>query len=48
MGKRKTHEEFVAEVNKLNPHIEISGLYVNAESKINCKCNVCGYEWTRK
>ena len=46
MGKRKTHEEFVAEVNKLNPHIEISGLYVNAESKINCKCNVCGYEWT--
>ena len=31
MGKRKTHEEFVAEVNKLNPHIEISGLYVNAQ-----------------
>ena len=46
MGNRKTHEGFVAEVNKLNPHIEISGLYVNAESKINCKCNVCGYEWT--
>lgn len=46
MSKKKTHEEFLQEVNKINPHIEISGLYVNVESKINCKCKVCGYEWT--
>lgn len=46
MGRKKTHEEFLQEVNKINPHIEISGLYVNVESKINCKCKVCDYEWT--
>ena len=46
MSKKKTHEEFLQEVNKINPHIEISGLYGNVESKINCKCKVCDYEWT--
>ena len=27
MGKKKTHEQYVAEVTKINPNIEVVGIY---------------------
>ena len=45
MGKRKTHEEFVAEVAKVNPNIEIIGQYTKSTNRIACKCNIDGFEW---
>lgn len=46
MPRAKTNEEYYAEVSRINPDIEISGLYVNGNSKMHCKCKICRYEWT--
>ncbi len=41
---RKDHQKFVEEMKTKNPLIEISGQYVNAHTKILCKCKEHG-EW---
>lgn len=46
MPRAKTNEQYYAEVSYINPNIEILGFYVNGNSKMNCKCKICGYEWT--
>ena len=43
--EKKTHEEFVNEMNKINSNIEILGEYVNTRTKIKCKCKIDGHEW---
>ena len=43
---KKTHEEFIQEMNEINPNIEIFGQYVNTRTKIKCRCKIDGYEWT--
>ena len=43
--KRKTHEQFVAEMKEIHPNIEVLGQYVNANIKIKCKCLIDNYEW---
>ena len=43
--RRKTHSQFVEELEQINPHIQINGTYKNARTKIQCKCLICGYEW---
>lgn len=35
----KSREEFIAEVKKINPHIDIIGEYTGARKKILCQCN---------
>ena len=45
MSKRKTHEEFILEVQNLNPNYTIIGKYTNCKTNIKCKCNICGNEW---
>ena len=45
MAKKKTHEEYVEEVAKINPDIEVVGVYVNNSTKILHRCKKCGYEW---
>ena len=45
MVKTKTHEEFVNEINKLNPNIEVLSMYVNAHTNIKFRCKICGYKW---
>ena len=45
MSKRKTHEEFMLEIQNLSPHYTIIGRYTNCKTKIKCKCNICGNEW---
>lgn len=43
--KTKTHEQYVLELNKINPTIKILEKYKNTHTKILHKCNICGYEW---
>ena len=45
MSKRKTHEEYVAEVAIKNPNIEVVGTYIDAKTKILHRCKVDGHEW---
>ena len=37
---------FLDRVKKLQPEIEIIGNYNSSNSKIQCKCNKCGYMWS--
>lgn len=45
---RKNHEEFVRELEAINPDVEVKGHYRNVETKIEVRCKVCGYEWKSK
>ncbi len=42
---KRTHEQFVIEMQDLFPNIEIMEKYKSANEKILVKCNICGYEW---
>ena len=44
-NKRKTHEQFLQDLYKINPAIEVLGTYVDSSTKIKCICNICGHEW---
>lgn len=46
MGKKKTHEEFITELSKLNSKIELLEEYKGSDKKILCKCLICGHKWT--
>ena len=41
----KTHEQYVSELFKVNPMIEVLGRYVNAHTPILHRCNVDAHEW---
>lgn len=45
MPKRKSHEEYVQELAKVNPSIEVLGTYINNYTKILHKCKTHDYEW---
>lgn len=38
---KRTHEEFIDLINKINPNIIILGKYINNQTKIECKCKKC-------
>lgn len=41
----KSQDRFVAEIEKVNPNVEIIETYVGRHSPIRAKCKVCGYIW---
>ena len=43
---RKNHEQYKEEVRKINPFIEVIGLYVDANTPILHKCLIDNHEWT--
>lgn len=45
MVKKKTHKEFIKEINIKQPNIEILGTYIDAKTKIKCRCKIDGCEW---
>lgn len=45
MPRKKTHEEYMAEVAVINPNIEVIGMYNGAHKKIMHRCLIDGYEW---
>lgn len=47
MSRRKTHEEFMAEMAVKNTKVTVLGKYVNRNTKVLVKCNACGYEWEK-
>lgn len=46
--RKKTHEEYVAELAVRNSNIEVVDKYVNASTKIKHRCFIDGYEWFAK
>lgn len=45
MAKRKTQEEYIAEVSMINPNVEVLGQYIDSNTKILHRCKIDGYEW---
>ena len=45
MGKKKTHAEYVAELAKINPDIEVVGIYMGANVKIPHRCKKHNVVW---
>lgn len=45
MGKRKTHEEYTLEVERINPNIEVIGRYAGHSTKILHKNKICKHEF---
>uniref|UniRef100_UPI00359CBA0B zinc-ribbon domain-containing protein n=1 Tax=Collinsella bouchesdurhonensis TaxID=1907654 RepID=UPI00359CBA0B len=45
MRRRKSHEDFVAELRTKNPDVEVLGKYKGNKERIPCKCRRCGREW---
>ena len=43
--KRKTHQEFIEELQKNNQKVVAIGTYVNYSTKIETKCVKCGHIW---
>ena len=43
--KKRTHEEYVAELKDKNPDIEVIERYINSSTKIRHRCLKDGYEW---
>ena len=46
MTKRKTDEEFRSELLSINSAIIPLEPYINGRTKILCRCDSCGYEWS--
>ena len=45
LKQRKTHEQFLQELQQVNPNIEVLGTYKTGHNKILCRCKIDGYEW---
>lgn len=45
MNRKKTHKEYVAEVAKIHPNIEVLGTYVDNKTNILHRCIIDGNEW---
>ena len=39
-------ETFKERMKEINPNIEVLGEYINSDSKIDCKCKICGNPWS--
>ena len=43
--KHKTHNEFIDELHKISPEIEVLSKYESTHTKVRVKCGKCGNEW---
>lgn len=46
--KKRTNEEFLTELKKVNPSIIALDTYKDSRTKISCKCLVCNHIWETK
>lgn len=46
VSRKKTQEEYVAEVTRINPNIDVIESYINAKTAILHKCKIDGYQWS--
>lgn len=47
-AKRKSHEQFVMELNNINSNIEVLGEYETNDKPLQCKCKIDGHIWNAK
>ena len=40
MPKRKTHNDFIKELNKINTDVDVLEQYINNNSKMKCRCKI--------
>ena len=45
MAKKKSNEEFIKQLEEHNPEVIPLEPYVNAKTRLQCKCRKCGFEW---
>jgi len=45
IAEAKSMEQFVEDLHRVNPNIEVIGEYVNTHTKIKCRCKIDGTEW---
>ena len=46
MARKKTHEEFVLQVNEIfNNEIEVLGTFIKTSERVLVKCKKCNHEW---
>lgn len=43
--KKRTHNEFVEEMNSINNNIIVRGKFQNVSTKIDVECRICGNKW---
>ena len=43
---KKTTQQFINEIQQINPNIKILGKYINAYTKIDCECLKCKNVWS--
>ena len=44
-NRRKTHEDFIIELNNINPNIEILSEYRTTSEKVLCRCTIDDFKW---
>lgn len=44
-ARRKNPEEYQKEIRKIHPNFELLTEYINSNTKVQVRCNDCGYEW---
>lgn len=42
---KKSQEQVICEIEKVNPNIKVIGNYINAQTKLTVKCQICGNVW---
>jgi hypothetical protein len=45
MGRKRTHEQYINEVAKINPNLTVIEKYINNRTAILHRCNIDQYEW---
>lgn len=45
-AKLKTQEQFVKDVARVSPNIEVIGRYVASKERVAVRCRTCGREWS--
>ena len=43
---KKTHQQFVSEIERVNPDVQVLGKYINDSTSITCVCKRCGRNWS--
>jgi hypothetical protein len=46
IGRRKPHDNFVKELHKLNPYVDILGEYLGNKYEIGVRCKICNHTWS--
>lgn len=44
--KKKTHKEFLSQLQETNPKVKVLSQYVNASTKVELECLVCHHIWS--